>query len=132
MPRFTIVQHHWQGIHWDLFLESNDSLLTWELTSEPCASSNILAHTKPNHRLKYLDYEGKISGNRGYITQWDTGNFSWKTQHEGSLSFTLKGTKLKGEATLKKLNDSWVFHLTTESDQTIIHSGDDTLLDFLN
>ncbi len=114
MPRFTIVQHHWQGVHWDLFLENNDTLITWELSSEPDASPSILARTKPDHRLKYLNYEGEISENRGYITQWDSGEFFWQARHDYCLSFLLEGTKLRGEATLTKKDDHWLFEFSAK------------------
>ncbi len=34
MPRFALLEHRWNGIHWDLFLESGDVLRTWAIDRE--------------------------------------------------------------------------------------------------
>ena len=60
--------------HFDLMLESDEVLLTWELSSWPPTTNGSQWATRlPDHRLAYLDYEGPISGNRGAVVRVDEG-----------------------------------------------------------
>lgn len=67
-----VVLHH-QGIdqpHYDLMFEtSTDSeLMTWRSPCWPIDRPTPLVRLA-DHRRHYLDYEGPISGNRGYVTR---------------------------------------------------------------
>ena len=65
MPRFVILEHHWNGVHWDLMLEVDDRLRTWALDAPIAPGMDVPARRLPDHRAVYLDYEGAISGGRG-------------------------------------------------------------------
>jgi len=71
--RFTILEHDHPHLHWDLLLDAGDALRTWRLLSPPACLQWIAAEQLPDHRRLYLDYEGPVSGNRGYVVQTHTG-----------------------------------------------------------
>ena len=31
MPRFVLLEHHWDGVHWDLMLDVGAVLRTWAI-----------------------------------------------------------------------------------------------------
>jgi len=68
--------------HWDLMLQDQDRLLTWELASRPEVGATVRATRLPDHRLTYLDFEGPLSKNRGIVSQWEKGRFQWLTQSQ--------------------------------------------------
>ena len=65
--------------HWDLMLEhpSESTLMTWALESPPEAGLQISATQIANHRLKYLEYEGPISNDRGSVARIFESSFEW-------------------------------------------------------
>jgi hypothetical protein len=105
MPRFVVLHHdfpvgHARRAHWDLMLEWGQSLRTWAVASEPGAASEAEAEALPDHRLKYLDYEGPVSNDRGSVTQWDAGQYDLELDCEGQLTVQLRGRRLNGTLTL--------------------------------
>lgn len=110
MPRFVILEHDHPFLHWDLMLESEESLRTWRLSLPPGEStSDIPAEPLPAHRLHYLDYEGPVSGNRGSVQRWDFGTFDWLREEEGRLELSLKGNRTSGLAVLHQTAQGWFF-----------------------
>jgi len=110
MLRFTVLEHHWNGVHWDFLLENGAGLLTWALTQEPEPKCVIQGKQLPDHRLVYLDYEGEISGNRGHVLKWDWGEFEWSGRESGYVGIKLVGRKLCGTAELRRIDgDVWSF-----------------------
>ena len=77
MPRYAVIEHHWNGVHWDFLLEAEGVLLTWALSEEPNSALSISATKLADHRIIYLDYEGEISGGRGHVRRWDGGEYAW-------------------------------------------------------
>jgi hypothetical protein len=67
--------------HWDLMLELDDGqLLTWKLPRMTLANllqvgHEFLGHRLPDHRQLYLDYEGPISNNRGWVKRIASGEY---------------------------------------------------------
>lgn len=47
-----------------------------------------------NHRLLYLDYEGPVSGNRGQVTRWDSGNYLITGATEAELQVEIRGSRM--------------------------------------
>ncbi len=96
MPRFVILEHTWNGVHWDIMLEAGETLRTWAVGVPITSGGAIPARGLVDHRLKYLDYEGPISGGRGFVTGWDSGSyrvFEWSESH---VLIALKGHQLLG------------------------------------
>lgn len=101
MPRFVILTHDWPFPHWDLMLESGETLRTWRLLDEPGPGRCIAAEPLPDHRKAYLDYEGPVSGNRGRVARWDTGEFTWTASSDDALSLRLHGERFSGRVVIE-------------------------------
>ncbi len=115
MPRFVVLTHDHPTWHWDFMLESHGVLRTWRLDHDPSLVTPILATPLPDHRLIYLEYEGPVSGQRGQVQRWDEGQYEILSEDEGSITVTLKGTRLQGRASLELGTDgvTW-FRFTLE------------------
>ena len=116
MPRFVLLHHVMPADagrpdHWDFMLERDDNLATWALESRPDLSEFTSAIRLANHRLRYLDYEGPISGSRGHVTQFDSGEYRLLEENEDLVRAELRGQKLIGLATLVRSEDHghWQF-----------------------
>jgi DNA polymerase Ligase (LigD) len=96
MPRFVILEHDWPQRHWDLMLEAEGVLRTWRLAAPLTPGVDIPAEPIGAHRLLYLDYEGPVSGNRGFVKRWDWGTFDWQTGATGVIAVYLSGEVCKG------------------------------------
>jgi len=97
MPRYAILEHDFPALHWDLMLEEGASLRTWRLLLPPIPGCDVIALSLPPHRLIYLDYEGPVSGNRGYVTRWDHGHFEWISDTPRYVRCRLHGVRFIGE-----------------------------------
>ena len=108
MSRFAILRHDHPVLHWDLLLEDGECCLTWRLSAEPTGadSRRIEVEPMPPHRLVYLTYEGPVSGNRGTVTAWDRGTFTWIDREQSQ--FRLQGERITGVfaigATLRRID----------------------------
>ena len=80
-------------MHWDLMLESHGVLRTWRLLEEPAAGKQVPAEPLPDHRLAYLDYEGRSRNNRGTVTRWDAGHYELETDISDRIEIRLLGTQ---------------------------------------
>ena len=81
--RFVVLIHEFalgddRALHWDLMFEENGRLLTWALPEFLEAGKSITASRLPDHRMKYLDYEGPISDGRGSVSRVLEGVYNWK------------------------------------------------------
>ena len=112
MPRFALLRHECPAgslvaSHWDLLLEAEGALLTWRLAELPDAAAltapwTLAAERLPDHRLLYLDYQGPISNDRGFVEQVDAGPLKWLERAANSLRFCLQGRRWNGEFTLRQ------------------------------
>jgi hypothetical protein len=105
--RFVVLRHegtadYKPGVHWDLMLESGQSLRTWALAELPTADRGVEAEQLPDHRLAYLDYEGPISGDRGSVSRWDQGEFEVVAESEYEWIVSLAGRRLHGQLSLSR------------------------------
>jgi hypothetical protein len=101
MPRFVILEHaHPRGLHYDLMLEIDESLKTWELAEPPALGRELRAKILPDHRLAYLNYEGPVSENRGTVKQWEKGSYRLIEQLNDSITVELIGEKIRGSLCL--------------------------------
>ncbi len=116
MPRFVILCHSGgtKGVHFDFMLEAGDTLKTWAMTQPPTAGVEIDCDELPNHRTAYLDYEGPISGERGFVAQWDRGTYTVGRQNDAEWTVELAGERIAGCAVLRRTADNptrWRFSL---------------------
>jgi hypothetical protein len=97
MARFTISRHTGapEGKdHFDLFLERGATLKSWRLRDTDFADV-APASEAPDHDLKYLTFEGKLTGNKGSVAVVETGTWiedSWTPQ---GIQAALSGKRLR-------------------------------------
>jgi hypothetical protein len=114
MPQFVILEHRHQGLHYDLMLEKDGVLLTWQFEQPPAGNPPRNCRRLPDHRLMYLNYEGPVSGNRGDVKVWDKGVLDLLSCSEKELHFKLRGNIIKGIfiLTCEAGPETWLFALT--------------------
>ena len=119
MPRFVLLYHdcpadYVRRSHWDLMLESGDMLRTWALqldcrvswnvrtdeqrksmlNARHCADGNeVAAEQLADHRLRYLEYEGEVSGQRGRVIRVASGSCSSERDAPDCQSIHSKATR---------------------------------------
>jgi hypothetical protein len=115
MPRFVVLRHDDpRGEHFDLMLECGAALKTWALPEPPQPGLEIECTALADHRLAYLEYQGPVSGGRGAVTRWDSGEYAVERQSDSEWVVSLAGRKLAGTTTLcreKESSNQWRFHL---------------------
>ncbi len=68
------VQRHTTGegaVHFDLMIEEGEVLVTLQLAEPPEEAAS--GRRSFDHRLRYLEYEGELTGGRGRVALWDRG-----------------------------------------------------------
>lgn len=98
--RFVVLEHRWNGVHWDFMLEHGRSLRTWAIDEPIVAGVELPARALPDHRIAYLDYEGPISGDRGSVTRVDEGLYVPIEWTADRVRARLSGRQLVGEVVL--------------------------------
>jgi hypothetical protein len=103
MPRFVILEHTWNGVHWDLMLEVGGHLRTWAIDAPIAPGVDLPARDLADHRLEFLDYEGPVSRNRGSVRRFDQGEYELHAWTPELVRITLKGDQLVGEVELRRV-----------------------------
>jgi hypothetical protein len=89
MPRFVVQQHFRSEDDWhfDLMLEAAGALVTFSSHTPPEAREALPCTVRHlgDHRLAYLEYEGQISGGRGWCRIHDRGSLEWIEPTDPSL-----------------------------------------------
>ncbi len=111
MPRFVVLFHECpldrpRPSHWDFMLEADRALRTWALSCPLDELTEQIADELPDHRTAYLDYEGPVSGDRGYVTRWDTGELHWLVDEPTKVVVELEGKRLRGIVTFTRDADN--------------------------
>jgi DNA polymerase Ligase (LigD) len=113
--RFVLLEHRWEGVHWDFMLEHGEALRTWAIDRPVVAGVDLPARALPDHRKVYLDYEGEVSGNRGSVRRVDWGVYALSVWEEDRVRVRLEGAQLAGEVELCQVGSadgvSWTFRL---------------------
>ena len=118
--RFVVLEHQWNGVHWDFMLEAGDCLRTWAIDAPIVPGVELPARGLPDHRLAYLSYEGPISGQRGSVRRIAEGRFRTIIWNDEYVRVRLAGAQLVGEAELYHArggiacpsgSTSWTFRL---------------------
>ena len=102
-----IIHYHLTAInHYDLMLEKNNTLLTWQIPQN--LFLNFLAEKKikikqiKNHRLKYLTHQGFIRTGQGFLEKYDEGKYQIKSWTDQKKIITITGKKIKGQITIEQ------------------------------
>ncbi len=103
MPRFVLLEHCWNGVHWDLMLETAEGpLRTWAIEAEVVAGIDLPARSLPDHRAAYFDLEGEISEGRGKVRRIDRGEYEIVLWTHDLLKVRLDGAQLSGPVVLRR------------------------------
>ncbi|MFN7182188.1 MAG: DNA polymerase ligase N-terminal domain-containing protein [Planctomycetota bacterium] len=96
--RFVIQQHFLSSdkYHFDLMFEENNVLRTFQIDriDNLLEGVKVLGKNIQDHRLIYLDYEGEISGNRGYVKIFDKGYYQVNKKTDNLFELLLEGAKI--------------------------------------
>jgi len=118
LPRFVIQKHcRNQQVHWDLMLEKENSLATWQVPEPPedWPGQKLTCRHIFNHRLIYLTYQGPLGNNRGEVKIAASGRYQPKEITENCWKLTLNGDKISGPLSLQQQqNDLWLMEFTGE------------------
>ena len=72
-------------------------------------SETLGATQRHDHRIVYLDYEGPISGNRGFVTRIDQGTYESLNISEDKWRVKLNGDMVVGQVELARhLTVRWI------------------------
>jgi hypothetical protein len=102
MPRFAILEHRWNGVHWDLLFERGETLATWAIDAPMSPGAGQPARALADHRLVYLSYEGPVSGDRGEVRRVAEGTYIERRWEPDEVVLTLSGETLSGELSLRR------------------------------
>ena len=103
MPRFVLLEHRWNGVHWDFMLETDDGpLRTWAINQAIEPGVNLPARALADHRSIYLDYEGEVSGGRGVVRRIDRGTYVREIWTDDIVKVRLSGAQLLGPVELRR------------------------------
>jgi hypothetical protein len=108
--RFVVQEHTTpQGVHWDLMLEQDGSLLTFRVPCPPEEIASPIQVTKiAGHALRFLTYEGPVQNNTGWVRIADGGTLRIHVQTDTRISFTLSGRTLQGPFALTHIGgEQW-------------------------
>ena len=117
MPRFVLLEHRWNGVHWDFMLENGATLRTWAIDTPVIAGQDLPARSLPDHRSSYLVYEGPVSDDRGTVRRIDEGTFDSVVWSASLVRVRIRGIQLVGEVELRQLGTasdgagSWILRL---------------------
>lgn len=119
--RFVLLEHRWNGAHWDLMLDTGLALATWAIDAPIVAGRDLPARALPDHRRVYLEYEGDVSGGRGTVRRVDQGTYEVRLWTPRLVRIRLSGTQLVGAVELRGPGDgtdgeletplAWTFRL---------------------
>jgi hypothetical protein len=101
--RFVVLEHDWDGVHYDLMLERDQVLKTWRLGALPSEVEQE-ALELPDHRLEYLSYEGPVSRGRGTVRRVAAGVYVVVEEGKGRLRVQFLG-ELEGELVLARIQE---------------------------
>ena len=114
---FVVQKHSATRLHYDFRLGWNGVLKSWAVAKGPSYSTKDkrLAIQVEDHPMEYGGFEGIIPKGQyggGTVMVWDTGTWEPQPGHtnvdeglrNGSLKFTLHGSKLKGNWALIRMN----------------------------
>ena len=93
-----VVQEHKQenGVHWDLMLEDNGVLITFQMAHPPslmpekCSIQKIF-----DHPLRFLHYEGPVQNHTGCVKIADSGTYEARSFTDTEIQICFAGAILQ-------------------------------------
>ncbi|NBR06186.1 MAG: hypothetical protein EBT92_10485 [Planctomycetes bacterium] len=103
--RYAILAHDYPVEHFDFMLEKQGILESWRLNRLP-GNAPFIAEKIPDHRLEYLEYEGPVSNDRGFVKRMDSGNYELIADTESFIIIQLFGGKYKGQINFDRMGSN--------------------------
>ena len=114
--RFVVQKHAASHIHYDFRLEMEGVLRSWAVPKEPATEpgeKRLAMHTE-DHPVEYADFAGAIPKGEyggGHMDIWDSGTWipeepPTAAYRRGSLTFELRGGRLKGRWSLVRIGNA--------------------------
>ncbi len=82
-------------------LEAEEGLRTWAIDEPIVAGRDLRARALGVHRKAYLDYEGAVGGDRGWVQRVDGGTYRVLVWSEHHVRVVMDGVQLVGEVDLR-------------------------------
>ena len=117
--RFVVLLHRQKAAHhFDLMIDAGQKLATWKMADPPETARDAPQRCLrlPDHRRRYLDYEGPISQNRGEVTRHDAGDCVVHAQSKTCWEVTFHGHRLIGRVHIEAADQSgetWLLRFAT-------------------
>ena len=110
MARFVVLRHETpaessRADHFDLMLEQDACLATWEIHQWPPAGTQK-ATRLADHRLEYLQFEGEIASGVGHVHRVCTGTFDLTKLNENDWVVNMSGRTFRGVVHLTRSQKS--------------------------
>lgn len=113
--RFVVLfhTHPVDGDHYDLMFEDGPALATWRVPRPPEQTTRdapLACNRIGDHRRDYLDYEGPVSGNRGFVKRHDAGMCIVSDRSDMRIELCFQGHQLAGHFVLDRESpesDQW-------------------------
>lgn len=116
--RFVLLRHtECDRPHWDFLLEQEDSLATWQSYHDPLPARQEGSELFKiaDHRKMYLDFEGRLSENRGLLERVCVGTYTLLEKNSQLWRVRLASSGLVGEFELRSAGDErWVLEKVAE------------------
>lgn len=107
--RFVVLRHEQDGHHhFDLMIDTGPALATWKMPEPPETTRAVPQDCLrlPDHRRRYLDYQGPLSENRGEVTRHDDGHCIVHACSPVCWEITFYGRELRGRVRLERAAQS--------------------------
>lgn len=110
--KFVIHHHVTVPEHYDLMLEAEETLHTWQLTTKNLTSllsgRRIEAVKIHDHRKMYLEYEGPVSCDRGHVSLFDSGEYRLMKEKKHRTEYFFSGKKLTGRVVFTREDENFL------------------------
>jgi len=110
--KYVIHYHETEPPHYDLMLEVEETLLTWQLVPESLndllAGRKATARQIQDHRKKYLTYEGPVSCDRGRVDLFDNGEYRVMKKTRNNTEYFFSGEKITGRLVFTPRRETFI------------------------
>src|SRR3954453_2160039 len=112
--RFVVHEHHARRLHWDLRLERDGVLVSWEVPKgiPPDPAKNHLAVHTEDHPLEDIEFSGDIPAGQygaGAMKIWDRGPYETHKFRDKEAMIPSRGARLQGLSLLfRPRGDAWI------------------------
>ena len=107
-PRFVVLCHRFplrscRASHWDWMFEHGSVLHTWSARRWP-AADGVESIRLSDHRIDYLEYEGRVSGDRGSVRRVLRGRYRLVVALPAYRLMSILGPDVTGRVALQRLS----------------------------